>query len=231
VSELGGLLELLDAAHARIATLQAEYRAWTRPRGSLELQVERSDEGDTHLAWRDGGPFPQTLVVTRRIWLRRPDALRVEVVRDGQVARVGVRHRTQWWRWDETRGADTSAAPTDVQRGWNIPPMLAPPVLEPIRLLATLRLSPAGTGRRVGRNVECATARPRQLPPRGGGARYELEFDADHGTLLRSVTLDDGYLVSAIEATAVAYDVPVDPERFVFVAPDGSAVRKFPSVA
>lgn len=49
---------------------------------------------------------------------------------------------------------------------------------------------------------------------------HELEFDAEHGSLLRRAAFEDGQRVWEREAREVHYGTPIDPECFVFVAPD-----------
>ena len=227
MSELGQLLELLHDAHREVGTFQAEYRDWARPRPTSELVVHRQnpDDGHPRVHWRGSGPFPPALGRTRRIWQQQPACLRVEVHRDKTLVRFGVLNRARWWWWDAVRGLDTSEAPTDDRDAWWVPPLLAPLLFEPVRLLSALRLMPAGRGVRAGREVLCARALPRAAgsPPI---PEHEFEFDAEHGTMLRHVISENRVLVSVAEAIAVAYHRPIRPEHFVFVAPDGKSARR-----
>jgi hypothetical protein len=226
MSELGQLLELIHDAHQRLRTFQGEYRDWTRPRPSLELIVARSEaDGGQRTQWRGAGPFPVAVAGRRRVWLQRPDSLRVEIIRGTELVRSGVLKQARWWRWDAVHGVDMSVASVDGSDDWSVPPLLSPPLLEPVRLLAPLRLQPVGRGDRAGREVLCARGSLRHPTRTAQTHAFELEFDAQHGTVLRWASLDHGQLVGSTEAIKVAYDAPIDLERFVFVAPDGRPVR------
>jgi hypothetical protein len=221
MSELGSLLELIHDAHDRVTTFEAEYRDWIRPRPSLELHVERPKPGETHACWRGAGPFPKALVNTRRIWLMAPDNLRVEVLREHRLFRLGVLTPDRWWRWDLEWGTVCGqAASDDMESPTPPPPLLTPPLVSPASLLAVMRFEVIGFGVRAGRKVVRARGLPRR-PPATGGVRHEFDFDAQHGTVLRSAAIDNGHVVSVTEAISAAYDRPMNPERFVFTAPDG----------
>jgi len=83
-----------------------------------------------------------------------------------------------------------------------------------------VRLKPAGTGERAGRRVLRAQGQPRRPLAARGETRYELEFDAEHGTLLRHAAIQDGERVWEREALEVLYGMTIEPECFVFVSPD-----------
>lgn len=194
MTQLGQLLELLHNAHGELDTFQAEYRDWVRPRPSSELIVHRQapDDGHPRIHWRGAGPSPTSVGRTRRLWHKRPDCLRVEVHIDSRLVWLGVLNRARWWRWDATDGADTSEAPAGGPDGWWVPPLLAPPLLEPARLLASLRLTSAGCGMRAGRAVLRACAQHRRSAGSPHASAYELEFDAEHGTMLRHAVFEGG---------------------------------------
>lgn len=229
MSELGDLLELLHEAHFRESTLRAEYREWLRPRPNLVLG--RSEFEDQRLQWRGVGPFPRATVGIRRIWLKRPASLRVEMHADNKLIRFGVLNRRQWWRWDVNEGAVTSEAPNETNGRWWIPPLLSPPLLEPVQLLMTLRLQPTGRGVRAGRDVVCAGAIPRTAEASGRTRVYELEFDAEYGTMLRRSVFDDGLLVATTAAVDVEFDGNLSRGLFEFTAPDGEPTRRIQSGA
>jgi hypothetical protein len=230
MSELGNLLELLHDAHRSVSTFQARYRDWSQPRSSLELTVDLSESGHRRLQWEGGGPFPAAMASTRQIWFERPDCLRVEIHQQNELMRFGVLTRTQWWRWDRSHGADTSEAPAERHGGWQVPPLLSPPQLDPLRLLSGLRFDPTGRSIRAGREVLCARASPRESTASGRNLTYELEFDALHGTLLRWAALVGGHLVDETKVVEITYDAPIEAEAFAFVAPDGRPIRCFAPV-
>lgn len=221
MSELGALLELIHDAHSQVTTLEAEYRDWNRPRPSLEVHVKRSELGYTHAHWAGAGPFPATIATTRRIWVKAPDSVRVEIIHQDRLVRLGVLNGERWWRWDPDWGPISGEPIADEDVGWAPPPpLLTPPLVNPVALLATLRFEGIGSAVRAGREVMTAWALPRRRSPTGRGLRYELEFDVQHGTILRRATHDEGHMVSLTEAIAVAYGGGFHPEHFVFASPD-----------
>jgi hypothetical protein len=232
MSQLGGLLELIHDAHSRLSAFEAEYRDWFRPRPTLELRVERSELGEAHPRWRGAGPFPKAITNTRRVWLTAPDRLRVEITRDNRLVKLGVLDGERWWRWDLDDGSISGGALPD-QNAWAPPPpLLTPPLIQPVRLLAVLRLEQVvRPGVLAGRRTVVAQAAPRPLPTAPRALRYEIEFDAEHGTILRRTTLEEGQVVRVTEAKEVAYDRPVEPGRFVFKSPDGQPVRQVRAVS
>ncbi len=218
--DLAKLLEVLYSAHERVAGLQAEFRDWSHPRPSYELVVDREKVGEGRPRWRGAGPWPRETSRTRRMWFASPDRLRVEILRDHRLERLGVRDRSNWWRWDEFDGATASEAVL-VGGASLLPPLLDPPLLDPVRLILTLRLEPAGLGVRADREVLLARAWPREPSLTGAVLSYEFEFDAEHGTMLRHAAVEDGWAVQVTEALQVRYGGEIDAERFVFVPPDG----------
>lgn len=223
-----GLLELLNTALDDVTTFEADYRDWLLPAPSLSLLATSSgaeaqpDEPVT-LRWRGGGPFPKRVESRRRIWYAAPDQLRVEILRDGRVRRVGVRDGPRWWRWDEAAGADAGdASATEGSRP--LPPLLDPPLVRPVRLLGWVRLDELGAGRRAGREVLTAVGRPRdRWVAERGHARHEFEFDAEHGTILRTATYADRRCVQLTEAQAIAYGCSFGPELFAAGTVPGSS--------
>jgi adenylyl-sulfate kinase len=106
------------------------------------------------------------------------------------------------------------------------PPLLDPPLLSPARLIAALRLDPKGRGMRAGREVLLVRARPREESTVRRGVLFELEFDAEHGLLLRRELFQEGRCVQLTEALTVRYDEPIDPGRFVFAPPDERSLHR-----
>lgn len=213
---LGTVLERIHNALACVVTLQAEYRDWSRVAPSLSLVAEpkRKDDCVGGLRWQGSGPFPQTVTSTRRIWLSAPDRLRVEIERNGQVEKLGVRDGSRWWRWTRAAGADSGDLLVSHRRG--LPPLLDPPLLTPARLVGWLRFDDVGTGWRAGRDVVTAHAVPRDRSPAApGNLRCDLEFDVEHGVLLRMSICDGADCVRLTEATDVAYGRELDPALFI----------------
>ena len=103
-----------------------------------------------------------------------------------------------------------------------MPQLLVAPVLDVRSLLQVMRFEPVGTGERAGRKVLLARANPRSVPPNRGALSYELEFDAEHGSLLRRAEFEDGECTLEREAREVLYNSEIKTECFVFEAPDGS---------
>jgi hypothetical protein len=219
---LGELLELLHDAHAGVSTFEVEFRDWVRRSPSHTLGVSYSEAGKPELGWLGAGPWARPGLTTRRIWLQTPDLLRVEVLEDDALVRLGVRHGTSWWRWDAERGTKSGEALPDERGIAKMPPLLVAPVLDVRRLLRVMRFEPAGSGERAGRAVLCARALPRRQPPARGALSYELEFDAQHGSLLRRAEFEDGQCVFEREAREVLYNSEIASDCFVFAAPDGS---------
>ncbi len=221
--ELAKLLELLYSAPEQVSSLQVEFREWSHPRPSYELIVSADELHDGRPRWRGAGPWPRETLRIRRIWFVASGRLRVEILRNQTLERLGVRDGSDWWRWDEVDGA--IAGETGAIEGAPLPPLLDPPVLEPVRLIPALRFEPTGSGVRADRDVLLARAWPREPSRARGGLSYELEFDAEHGTMLRRAVSEDGQVFQVTEALQVRYGGEIDAERFVFVAPDGQPAQ------
>lgn len=222
MGELGELLELLVCAHERVSSLRAEFRDWGRPRASYELIVDSEDLRAGQPRWRGAGPWPRAWEARRRVWFTPPERLRVEVIRDGVPARFGVRAGSEWWGWDRGHGPTTGERESGEGLGW-LQPLLDPLLLSPARLIGAVRFESVDVGTRAGRRVALALARPQEPPSSRGELSYEFEFDTEHGTVLRRAVLEDGRCVQLTEALEVSYDVPINPERFVFDPPDNMA--------
>lgn len=222
--ELAQLLELLYSAHERVSSLQAEFREWSHPCPNYELLVDKDDLRQ-RLRWRGAGPWPQETEKTRRMWFVSPGYLRVEILHNHALERLGVRDRSNWWRWDEIDGATVGEAESGQGR-LLLPPLLDPPLLDPVRLIPALRLEPAGVGIRAGREVRLARGWPREPQPSRGALSFEFEFDSEHGTILRRAASEDGRSFQATEALQVCYGGKIESKRFVFTPPDGRPARR-----
>lgn len=223
MSTLAALLELVHGAHDHVRTFQAEYRDWSHPLPTHELVVGFGEDGRKRaVGWRGAGPWAKEAVTTRRIWLERPDRLRVEIWNGPQLVRVGVRDGIRWWRWDRPDGPITGElAESDTEA--ELPPLLRPLLLSPAVVAASVRLKPAGRGIRAGREVLVAHASPRGGLPRE--VSVELEFDVENGTLLRRAVSKNGRVVQSAEAIEARFDRSIDHQRFVFISPDDKAAQ------
>lgn len=210
MSALGPLLELIYRAHEATSSFVAEYRDWGNPKPSYQLVI---DPARAEPRWDGAGPWPHESELTRRIWYAYPDRLRVEVSRRDELVRLGVRNEARWWRWNASDGAADGILTPD-NGVLTIPRLLDPTLLAPTRLLERLQLQPTGTAERAGRSVACAVARPRRTPNMPAGVSYELEFDAQHGTLLRRALLEDTIPVQISEVLDIRYNVNIDQDRF-----------------
>ena len=224
-SALGDLLALLHDADRRVRSFEGELRDWVQPPPSNALVVDLRDKHKPGAGarWRGAGPFPRASETRRRIWFERPDRMRVEILRGGQLLRLGVRDRETWWRWDRVRGVDTGRV-AFVDGVPTAPPLLDLPLLAPVSLLAALRFEPAGAGERVGRKVLLARALPRTALTGSGELSFEFEFDLQYGTMLRRARFEDARCVSVTEALAACFDGPVDPGALS--SPDHPEVKR-----
>ncbi len=212
------LLELLDAGLQNVTTLEAEYRDQQARASSLSL-IARSGGGSVEssvpirLRWDGPGPFDEHVYLTRRVWLRKPDRLKVELRRAGTTVSWGVRDGARWSQWDMTASESSGIRTGDASTA--VPPLLDPPLLTPVRLLGWLRVTELGSGRRAHRDVVTASAIPRELSSAWHrGRHYELELDAEHGTILRFAEFDSNDCVHLTEVNDIAYGRRLGPEVF-----------------
>lgn len=212
------LLLLMDQAHEHVDTLEIVYDEWEARRASNQVRFDRSARGTLQARWVGGGPQPHKSATTRRIWFQSPNRLRVEIHGASRLLRLGVRQGPAWSRWDFVEGTSRGAERPDVP-GSPIPPFLAPALLTPTRLLSHLRLRPSGEGVRAGRPVRHATGRLRSVDRSVPATTFEFEFDAEHGTVLRRATIEEGEQVELTVATEVAYNRRIEPKHFVFDPP------------
>jgi hypothetical protein len=218
-SRLGELLELLHSAHEHVTCGRVVYRDWTDALPASGLMIDADLEAGIRLRWRGAEPRTRPAETLRLMWFDHPDRLRVELMHADALARLLVQNGPQWWRWDRRDGLASGDANSRSNPAM-VPPMLNPIVLSPARLISSLRLEAGGGGVRAGREVVLALGRPRRV---SGDISYELEFDAEHGTLLRHAATADGRCFRITEATTIEYGCEVASERFIFNAPAQNA--------
>lgn len=208
------LLSLLNNALHGVTTLEAEYRDRICPEPSLSLDAIRSEDPSRPRAvkvmWKIDGPFAQVEESSRRVTWSAPDRLRVELRSADRVIRVAIRDGRQWWRWDAMAGSESGTVKVR-QESLDMPPLLDPTLLVPARLLGWLRIVERGAGIRAGRRVVTAVGSPRSGQ---GLGQYDLEFDAEHGTLLRMVESRTGRALREMEAVCIRYDYRVADALF-----------------
>lgn len=202
-------------ADRRLSSFEGEFEDWGVVPPTNVLLVDRDGAAGGRLRLRDQGRglYPQPRRVRRRIWFESPQRLRIELLHDGTVVRVGVRDGTRWWRWDHHEG--TTSGRHDPIENDTLPAFLDPTLLSPVRVLTALRFEAIGEGGRLERRVFLARAVPRD-PVMEAQPAFEFEFDARYGTILRRAIVEHGKCVQRTEALEVHFDITVDPKRFVF---------------
>jgi len=212
ISELGQLLELLYDAHRGVDAMFLEARDWSLPDQNDAVSVVADSVGTVRIHWPAGAGLAATPVsFTRRVWFQPPDRIRVEVLRGDTVVRAGVRDGAGWWRWDQSEGESAG----DVTRGNALPQLLELPLLRPARVIQTMWLEVAGVGTRAERDVVIATGTPRDA---GATQHFDLEFDLENGTQLRTATFVGDECTGTTEVTSVNYSPTIHPHIFTFVA-------------
>jgi hypothetical protein len=206
---LEALLLLLYGAHHRTDALFLDVRDWSlAPAGSVLIAQGDAARGAT-LRWAEGSLYPTPAGSARHLWFQQPSRIRVDVLRNERVVRTGVRDGAAWWRWDETHGDSFGDLRTDTP----LPPLLAPTLLAPARLLQTIWFTAIGTGSRAGRQVLTATGHAREGRP-DTRQHLEFEFDAEHGTPLRVAAFAEKQCLSETLVQAVRYGGRLDPDTF-----------------
>lgn len=229
MSELGDLLELLHGADEPFDTVTVTWRTWRhheRAHQALLAHAERS--GGRSVTTYGSAEAPEESAEILRMW-RQGECVREEHD-DGRFA---VAVGSTWWLWDERSGAFSNESEPEVGSGVGQQFAL---LLSPARLLGGIALRVTGSGEVAGRptiEVE-ATLRPElrnrqfgfEMHELGLGAeRYVLQVDRERGVLLGSTALTGAEPFVVIEALEIAFDQPIDPERFVFVPPAGETVH------
>jgi outer membrane lipoprotein-sorting protein len=237
--ELGALLALLHRADDPFTTVEATYRVWRHDarasaafRADIEHQKRRgASVGTIQLTSRDGSPAEHDELL--RIW-RSGDRVRVEHEGGQQDGGYGVRDGTAWWMWDERNGALSNQDDRKVGNGMGEEVSV---LLNPTPLLGLLRFGSLGRSTLAGRATITAEAVPRlvdssrsprsfELHRLGSGAdRYVLHVDAELGVLLSVVAFRDGEPFRETSTVEIAFDQPIDDDRFVFQPPVGEEIR------
>jgi hypothetical protein len=229
VTELGDLLELLHGAEEPFQSLAVTWRVWRHHERSHRAFLAWAERSGGQVATAYGpGQEPDESTETVREW-REGDKVREEDSRDGAYA---VRVGEIWWRWHPLRGAMSN----EDDRGTGGVGERHSVWLSPARLLGVLRLRVVGAGEVARRATIEVEAIPRAVtagdPPwfelheLGPGAeRYVLQVDAERGLLLAASAFFEGEPFQVKEAVEIVFDEPIDPERFVFVAPSGERIH------
>jgi hypothetical protein len=237
---LGELLALLHRADAAFDTVEASYRIWRHEErasaarlAQVEQEKRRGAAITSFFAYSDESDRPVEVEEVLRVW-RAEGRLREEHEGGSRDGAYLVRNGDAWWTWDEHNGAHSNEG--DLTSGYSDGEQISL-ILDPTPLLGTLRFTPTGQGRLVGRKTITADAVPRLSDRRdgrrvfalyalGGGAdRYALQVDAERGVLLEAVAFRDGEPFHRITTEQVAFDQPIDPERFRFAAPADEEIR------
>jgi len=231
VSELGDLLELLHGADEPFESVTVTWRMWRhheRAHRAFVAHAERQGGRTGTLYAYGSGEAPEESTETIRMWR---EGCRVrEEHGDGRFA---VAVGSTWWMWDERSGALSNEDEPEVGSG--VGQQLAV-LLSPARLLGAIRLRVTGHGEVVGRpTIEAeAILRPElRNVPSGfemhdlglGAERFVFQVDRERGVLLASTAMLGSEPFIVIEALGIAFDQPIDPERFVFVPPAGETVH------
>jgi hypothetical protein len=198
------LLTLLHFGPLKVDSVSLEFNEWMIRRPKINVNSNRS-KGT--LSW-DGRPgLPAKIEQTRRIWMSREN-IRVEVRVGERLVRVAVRNLANW-------AARNLAEDPEGARAKVRPGMLDPPVLKPLAVIAGLEVEPVvATGIRAGRRVVCVRAQPRHRAERTDGYRYDFEFDALNGLMLRAATSDRFGAVTECVAANVSLGVDLQPHLF-----------------
>ncbi len=165
---LGQLLELIHDAHDGVSTFEVEYRDWGLTEPSNKLSVTYSESGAPQVRWKGAGPLPGEAVSTRRIWMRPPDMIRVEISVGDELLRLAVRNGAEWWRWDAEQGVSRGSALPNRRGVATLPSLLGAPMIDVRQLITSVRFEPTGVGERAGRSVVLARASRACRRPSGG---------------------------------------------------------------
>jgi hypothetical protein len=236
---LGELLALLHRADAAFDRVEASYRIWRheqRSAAARQAQVEeekRRGASISSFGFSDDSERPVEVEEVLRVW-RAEGRFREEHAGGSRDGAYLVRDGDAWWTWDERNGAHSNEG--NLTSGYSDGGQISL-ILNPTPLLGSLRFTPTGRGRLVGRETVTADAVPRRSDRRdgrrvfelyalGGGAdRYALQVDAERGVLLEAVAFRDGEPFQRITTEQVVFNHAIDPERFRFAAPAGEEIR------
>lgn len=246
MGELGDFLELLQRSSTSFATAKGEFRvlkdvvvaqramqdlAQRSPRRSRTVGGGSGSFSGSFFAplGDDEGP-EEPMLSSVRVWLERPDRYREESG-EGDELGILVRDRERWWSYDPFMGAMTNEGEGESSRSMASGQLEA--LFTPVSLSAALEFEPLGSGETAGLSTVRARGHPhpeagmfgsRALPSIGLGADdYEIEVDAKRGVVLRLSAWFKGESLISVEAARVSFDEPLEPDTFVFTAPDGAA--------
>ena len=229
MTELGDLLELLHRAHASFRTVRFEAREW-RHTWRTQAAYARAMEGATGVGQvvLQTDSVPEEWEITVRGWLA-PPRVREERGEAGRLT-IGASDAARWWQvmpeW---------ATVSDEGDGWSTGQVgeCLRPYVDPAPLTAGLTLELAGRADVAGRQAILVRAVPRPRPFRAehdalltGADRHELAFDAERGTLLRSISLVDDEPAVRLEVAEIAFDEPIDETLFHHEPRPGEEVAK-----
>jgi outer membrane lipoprotein-sorting protein len=233
MGDLGEALVLMHGARYRFRSVALEARHWTHTQRARRA-FERHAGGlvDELAPLSPGEPRPASLWVNR-LWWVKPDRLREEQedVGGDNDPMVRVVDGARFWSL-----AGGELASSDHMPGLSSPP--TPHVgylLDPALVLPVVDLSVEGEATQAGRAALVLAARPRDrddslsighLP--SGADEYELLVDRATGVLLRVAAFIDGEEFMVTEITSIAFDEPIDQERFVLVPPEGVRLMEPP---
>ena len=207
------LLEILHDSDLAFRTFIGEFTESSQPAPSMRIAIDRHS-GFTHTRWADGAMNPEAVQFRRRIWFEAPDHMRVELLRDQSVARLGVRRANHWWFWDRASGQTTGCVEGKAAKP--LPPLLRPALLAPVGLISNFRLEVGGTGQRIGREVICARAVDRTKFVGRRAVVWQLEFDREFGVPLHRTRYEDGHPSYVATATNVSFDAAINAASFRF---------------
>jgi hypothetical protein len=237
MSELGDALALAHDARERLGTLRALVRRWHHG-GRWQRAFDRNRQqrgGDATAAWASErrAAAGESEFVTR-LWVDGPRRMRVEheIERDGTSrTAVTVIDGERCWSYVPGHGAFVSELPLTTS---GATPGLGglDGLLDPLPLLASLRLAVRGRARWEGRPAIHldGTLRPgmgHRLFGEGFASwadRCDLLVDGERGVLLRAATLLDGEPFAVTEMLEPVFDEPLAAELFRFSAPPGEPV-------
>lgn len=249
MTALGDLLELLFTARDRFTTVEADVRSWRHLPTEAEARerwMSRQPRGSSAVLYSrhgKGGPVqppPETEERRTRLWLRKPDAVRVESEAPGHtgpVVRTMVGGRTVTYMPRLGNEADLHETPS---RGQPEPitdqPGLPVPLLDPSSLLPALAIDAISPGAHAGRAALHVAARVRPgverghtLPPWLSEAdRLDLLVDAERGVVMRFAVYLGERAFSVVEAERIRFDGPIADAVFAFTPPPDVKVRVIP---
>jgi hypothetical protein len=230
MGELGAILTLLHDAADRSSPARLTVVEWRHgPRSNVAFERFMASHhpaaGSTHSVGSGDPAAPTESSWSTTLSFERTDRFREESAGKQAGGRYLVRDGDRWVAWDKDWGATSSEA--DGEGGLRSSTYAF--LLDPVGLVAALRLSPLSDGEVAGRRVRRVDATPRGEPGGeralfqiGAGAdRVELAVDAERGALLRSEAFVDGEPFHRLEVTEIAFG-PIPETTFTLALPPGA---------